>query len=63
MSVGFEETGNLEVPALTVTRAYELTETVLEEIAGSACFIKLAAALSSAQEAVEYVAGQAAMRR
>ena len=43
MSVGFEETGNLEVPALTVTGAYELTETVLEEIAGSACFIKLAA--------------------
>ena len=40
ITVGYEDTGNAEVPALLVTTAYELFEDVIKK-AVSACYVKL----------------------
>ncbi|MCR5118481.1 MAG: hypothetical protein K6B44_02530 [Lachnospiraceae bacterium] len=42
MSTGYEETGNMEVPALLVIWAFELFRDVAENVAGSACYVKMA---------------------
>lgn len=46
ISVGYEETGKAEVPALLLTAGYELFEDVMERSEATACYVRIQTAVS-----------------